>query len=36
MYDNAILHTAISINHFLKKQGISELNCPHILFTYSH
>jgi hypothetical protein len=35
-HDNATPHTAVSVKQFLAKQGVPELNPPHILVIYSH
>jgi hypothetical protein len=36
LHDNARPNTAASIKQFLAKQGIPELNHPHILLIYPH
>jgi hypothetical protein len=36
LHDNARPHTGGSIKQFLAKQGIPELNHPHILLIYTH
>jgi hypothetical protein len=36
LHDNARPHTAVSVKQFLEKQGIPELNHPHILLIYPH